>query len=435
MQNHHPIAYLSKALSKRSQALSTYEKECLAIILAVDKWKPYLQHQPFTIATDQRSLIHLGDQKLSDGLQHKAFIKLLGLNYRLIYKKGLDNRAADALSRKHHPEQLYAISMSKPKWLEIIVEAYQKDPPTKQLLTELSLTQSNDKGFSLQDGLIKYKGKFWLGNHQEAHQAIFTALHDSGLGGHSGIAATYNKIKALFAWPRMKQDVQAYVSKCQVCQQAKPEHSKLPGLLQPLPIPLHAWHTISLDFIEGLPKSKNFDTILVVIDKLTKYGHFIPLAHPYTAMSIAKLFHNNVFKLHGLPQVIISDKDRIFTSTLWQELFKLTETTLNMSSSYHPQTDGQTERLNQCLETYLRCMVQACPTKWSNWLALAEFWYNTTTHSAHGKTPFEVLYGHPPRHFGISSVSQCTVPDLEDWIKDRTAVLDIIKHNLLRAQQ
>ena len=169
MQNHHPIAYLSTALSKRSQALSTYEKECLAIILAVDKWKPYLQHQPFTIATDQRSLIHLGDQKLSDGLQHKAFIKLLGLNYRLIYKKGLDNRAADALSRKHHPEQLYAISTSKPKWLEIIVEAYQKDPPTKQLLTELSLTQSNDKGFSLQDGLIKYKGKIWLGNHQEAH--------------------------------------------------------------------------------------------------------------------------------------------------------------------------------------------------------------------------------------------------------------------------
>lgn len=93
-------------------------------------------------------------------------------------------------------------------------------------------------------------------------------------------------------------------------------------------------------FIEGLPKSKRFDTILVVIDKLTKYGHFIPRSHPYTAMSIAQLFHNNIYKLHGLPQTIISDRDRVFTSTLWQHLFKLAKTTLNMSSSYHPQTDG-----------------------------------------------------------------------------------------------
>ncbi|WVZ54304.1 hypothetical protein U9M48_005124, partial [Paspalum notatum var. saurae] len=106
-----------------------------------------------------------------------------------------------------------------------------------------------------------------------------------------------------------------------------------------------------MDFIEGLPKSKNHDTILVVVDKLTKYAHFLPPTHPYTAFTVA------------------------------QELFKLTDTTLNMSSSYHPQTDGQTERLNRCLETYLRCMVQACPSKWLSWLSLAEFWYNTTYHS------------------------------------------------------
>jgi hypothetical protein len=192
-----------------------------------------------------------------------------------------------ALSRKTIHHQTYALSAVKPRWLEIIIEGYQQDPETKQLLTELCITGSNTKGFTLTDGIIKYKGRIWLGNHTEAHQAILAALHDSGLGGHSGVEATYNKIKVLFAWPRMKQDVTQYISKCQVCHQAKPEHSKLPGLLQPLPVPAQVWQIVSMDFIEGLPKSRHFDTILVVIDKFTKYAHFIPLAHPYTALSIA----------------------------------------------------------------------------------------------------------------------------------------------------
>ena len=117
MQQGHPIAYLSKSLSKRSQTLSTYEKECLVVILVVDRWKPYLQHQPFTIAFDQKSLIHLGEQKLSDGLQHKAFVKLLGLHYKMVCKKGPDNKAADALSRQQHQDHITAISVSRPKWL------------------------------------------------------------------------------------------------------------------------------------------------------------------------------------------------------------------------------------------------------------------------------------------------------------------------------
>jgi hypothetical protein len=171
----------------------------------------------------------------------------------------------------------------------------------------------------------------------------------------------------------------------------------------------------------------------VVIDKLTKYAHFICLSHPYTATSVAQAFLTHVYKLHGLPSIIISDHDRIFTSSFWQELFKLTNTTLNMSSSYHPQTDGQ--RLNQCLETYLRCMVQSCPKQWSQWLALAEFWYNSTYHSAHGTNPFEALYGHPPKHFGITPAQTCTVPDLDTWLQARQSMLEHIKHNLERAQQ
>lgn len=403
-QHGHPIAYLSKTLSSRSQAFSTYEKECLALIMAVEKWKSYLQHQQFTIFTDHKSLIHLEEQQLTNSVQHQAFCKLLGLQYQVKYKQGAANGAADALSRQYQHHSVSAISISKPRWLEVVVEGYLQDPETKTLLTQLSLQSPNETGYSLLDGIIKYKDRIWLGNHQQAKQAILLALHASGVGGHNDITATYQKVKALFAWPNLKRNVKDYVNGCTVCQQAKLEHTRTPGLLQPLPIPEKAWDIISLDFIEGLPKSSRFDTILVIVDKFTKYGHFIPLAHPYTAMTVAQVFVEHVYKLHGLPKIIISDRDKVFTSNFWQQLFKITDTTLNMSSSYHPQTDGQTERLNQCLETYLRCMTNACPTKWPKWLALAEYWYNTTFHSALKRSPFEVLYGYKPKHFGYKMV-------------------------------
>ena len=210
---------------------------------------------------------------------------------------------------------------------------------------------------------------------------------------------------------------------------------KSPGLLEPLPIPTKPWTVVCMDFIEGLPSSNRNDVILVVIDKFTKYAHFMALPHPFTAFQVAQVFLNSVYKLHGLPEAIISDRDRIFTSAVWQELFKLTDTQLLMSSSYHPQTDGQSERLNQCLETFLRCTVHACPKQWCKWLPLAEFWYNTSYHSALGRSPFEALYGHPPRHFGISNMNATSVPELEEWLKERDLLSQIIKQHLLRAQQ
>lgn len=132
------------------------------------------------------------------------------------------------------------------------------------------------------------------------------------------------------------------------------EHTKIPGLLQPLPVPTQSWEVISMDFVEGLPPSDRYNAILVVIDKFSKYGHFIPIHHPCTTLQVAKLFLDNVYKLHGLPKAIISNRDPVFTSTLWKELFRLTDTPLLMSLAYHPQTDGQTEKLNQSLEAFLR---------------------------------------------------------------------------------
>lgn len=230
-------------------------------------------------------------------------------------------------------------------------------------------------------------------------------------------------------------DVKQYVSTCLTCQQAKPDRARLPGLLQPLEVPSAAWQLISMDFVEGLPRSKHGNCILVVIDSFTKYGHFIPLFHPYTAASVAQLFMNHIYRLHGLPNAIVSDRDRIFTSKFWEELFSLIDVKLHLSSSYHPESDDQTERLNQSMETYLRCFVNACPSKWSSWLPLAEFWYNSTTHSAIGRSPFEASYGYSPRHFGIQAMDVVSHAELGDWLQDRQVVSELIQQHLHRAKE
>ena len=152
-----------------------------------------------------------------------------------------------------------------------------------------------------------------------------------------------------------------------ICLQAKPDRARYPGLLQPLPVPQSSWEIISMDFVEGLPPSGAANAILVVVDKFSKFAHFIALKHPFTAKTVAQLFLDHIYCLHGLPTSIISDRDKIFTSQFWQALFKVAGTSLRLSSSYHPQTDGQTERVNQCLETFLRCFAHSCPSQWHRW--------------------------------------------------------------------
>jgi hypothetical protein len=404
MQNNHPIVYLSKPLGPKNQGLSVYEKECLAILLAIDKWRTYLQHQHFITRTDHRSLQYLTDQRVSTKLQLKALLKLINLQYNIQYKKGTPNAAADALSRYEWGPEFNAISECLPSWMQKLQEGYGDDPTAQQLLTKLAVSPNNQKGFSLQDDIIRYQGRVWVGNNLLAQQHILIALHNSGVGGHSGIAATYARVKHLFAWPGLKQSVMTFVQQCQTFQQAKIERIKSSGLSEPLPVPSQAWEIICLDFIEGLPISDRHNALLVVVDKFTKYGHFIPLTDPFTTLQIAQLFMSHVYKLHGLLKAIISDRDRIFTSAVWQELFQLSDTKLMMSSAYHPQTDGQTERLNQSLEAFLRCTVHSCPKQWSKWILVAKFWYNTTTHSALGKSPFEVLYGYSPRQLRIANL-------------------------------
>lgn len=156
----------------------------------------------------------------------------------------------------------------------------------------------------------------------------------------------------------------------------------------------------------------------------------MPLKHPFNASKVAEVFLDNIYKLHGMPRLIISDRDPIFTSLFWKILVSKTGSQLNMSTTYHPETDGQTERVNQQIECYLRCFISAQPHKWSKWLSLCEFWYNSNWHSSLGKSPFEVIYGSVSRYFGISASDTIAPPDLQQWLETRQTV----KQQLLRAQ-
>jgi hypothetical protein len=180
-------------------------------------------------------------------------------------------------------------------------------------------------------------------------------------------------------------------------------------------------------FIEGLLKLESRDTIMVIIDRFTKYGHFITLAHPFTAQDVAKYFLDHIYKFHGLPATILTHRDKVFTSLFWKELFKHLGVKLLLSTAYHPQTDRQTKRVNQCLETYLRCITMHCPKKWHQWISTAQLWYNSSFHSTIGKSPFQALYGYEPpaREMVLTEATQVVV--VEEWMQRRINMDQLIK--------
>ena len=197
-----------------------------------------------------------------------------------------------------------------------------------------------------------------------------------------------------YFWPNMKTELEEHIARFFECQQVKIEHQHPARLLQPLPIPIWKWEIISLDFVTGLPKNQNLnDSIMVVVDKLSKAAHFVPVKTMYKAANIADIFLKQIFRLHGIPKVIISDRDPKFTGNFWKSLFKGLNTTLNFSTSFHPQTYGQTERVNQVLEDLLRMYVKDQPGKWEDYLHLVEFAYNTNYQALARFSPFEILYG------------------------------------------
>ncbi|CAI7857213.1 unnamed protein product [Closterium sp. NIES-54] len=241
-------------------------------------------------------------------------------------------------------------------------------------------------------------GAIWVPNYAPLRQILLEEFHDVPYAGHFGSNKTLAGIARYYYWPRMAADVQQFVTSCDTCQRMKSsKQKKKTGLLQPLPVPEQPWQVVSLDFITGLPStSRGHDSILVVIDKFSKMGHFIPTNATATAEATARLFFDRIITIHGIPATLISDRDPKFTSKFWKELMGLLGTKLAMSSAYHPQTDGQTERLNQVVEQLLRTACKDDVSQWDTQLPTLQFAYNNASHAATGKTPFFLCYGREP---------------------------------------
>lgn len=210
---------------------------------------------------------------------------------------------------------------------------------------------------------------------------------------------THSRIASEWFWEGMRKQIVEYVKSCGVCQTQKTSTLSPAGLLQPISILNLVWENITMDFVEGLPKSQGKDTVLVVVDRLTKYAHFISLKHPFTAITMATSFVKEIVRLHGFPTSIISDHDKIFMSLFWKELFRLQGTWLKRSTTYHPQTDGQSEVVNKTLEIYLRCFINGKPKQWMHWLHWAEYSYNTAPTRPRSSAHFTLYMGGFPLTF------------------------------------
>ncbi|GKC05984.1 putative reverse transcriptase domain-containing protein [Tanacetum coccineum] len=244
------------------------------------------------------------------------------------------------------------------------------------------------------DEMLGLENRSWLPCFSDLRTLFMHKSNKSKYSIHPGSDKMYHELKKLYWWPNMKADIATYVSKCLTCSKVKAEHQKPSGLLVQPEIPQWKWEKITMDFITKLPKtSSGYDTIWVIVDRLTKSAHFLPMKETDSMERLTRLYLKEVVSRHGVPVSIISDRDSRFTSHFWQSLQKALGTRLDMSTAYHPQTDGQSERTIQTLEDMLRACVIDFGNGWDKHLPLVEFSYNNSYHTSIKAAPFEALYG------------------------------------------
>ncbi|MCO5554803.1 hypothetical protein L7F22_008338 [Adiantum nelumboides] len=283
--------------------------------------------------------------------------------------------------------------ISSDEILDQIGNASKTDPGVLRMMQNWRQGKTAVGLFDLRDGLWYAHDRIYVPDEPSLKAKLLWETHDCKIAGHGGQKRSFEKLSRHFYWPKMQEDVVEYVRTCPTCQLVKAQRIRPAGLLMSMPTPSRPWDVISMDFIVDLPESHGFTMIFVVVDYFSKQAHFIPAKPPLTAYQTARLFFKNVFKSHGLPLAIVSDRDGRFLSDMWQELFKLLGTQLRFSSAYHPQTDGQTERINQGIEDYIRSYVQADQKDWADFLEVLEFQYNSSVHTGTGYAPFELATG------------------------------------------
>ena len=245
---------------------------------------------------------------------------------------------------------------------------------------------------------------------------VLRKCHDDLLAGHPGSQKTYHLISRSYWWPSLQRNVNDYVQSCDVCSRAKPICMKPAGLLHPLPIAPCPWYSILMDFITDLPSSQGFNSILVVVDRFSKMAHFIPCTKTINAQGLATLFIQHIVCAHGLPHNIVSDRGPQFSSQFWLAVLNHCKIKRNLTSAFHPQSDGQTERTNQTLEQFLWIYADPLQLNWVTNLPFAELTYNSTYHDAIERSPFMATYGFEPPTNLDTELLPTTPPSVTDWL-------------------
>lgn len=295
-------------------------------------------------------------------------------------------------------------------------------PPLKPIKQAL-------KDYSIKEGMLYLRHRLVVPSNNRLKTQIVRSHHDSKLAGHPGRAKTLSLVQRCFTWRSMKKFINQYVDGCDSCLRTKTSTQKPLGTLEPLAVPAGPWTDISYDMITDLPLSNGFDSILTVVDRLTKMAHFIPCSKSTNSEGLAQLMLNNVWKIHGTPKTIVSDRGAIFVSQITRELDNQLGIQLHPSTAYHPRTDGQSEIANKAIEQYLRHFVGYHQDDWSSLLATAEFAHNNHDHESTGISPFKANYGFNLTLGRVPSHEQC-LPIVEERLKRLDEVQSELKECL-----
>ncbi|KAL0165102.1 hypothetical protein M9458_040855, partial [Cirrhinus mrigala] len=401
----YPCAYFSHKLNPAERNYDVGNRELLAIKLALEEWRHWLEgaKHPFTVLTDHRNLEYLRSAKLLNHRQARWALFFTRFDFSISYRPGSQNTKADALSRMHEPDRPVrppetilpsSLIVAPVRWdvMAEITEAQVQDPPPADC----------------PDNLVYVP--------HSLRTRVLTEVHTVPSSGHPGIEATLHLLHNRYWWPNQRADTIKFVNQCTVCNQTKVPHRLPAGLLQPLPVPQRPWSHISVDFITDLPPSNGYTTILTVIDRFSKSCRLIPLAKLPTAMETAEHLCNWVFRLYGLPEDIVSDRGPQFSSHLWSSFFRLLGVNVSLTSGYHPQANGQAERMNQELTRFLRSYCHHRQEEWSRYLFWAEYAQNSLRKPSTHLTPFQCVLGFQPPLFPWSG-EPSDLPAVNSWFQ------------------
>ncbi|KAL0193301.1 hypothetical protein M9458_011597, partial [Cirrhinus mrigala] len=406
-----PCAFYSRKLTQAEQNYDVGSRELLAMKAALEEWRHWLEGAklPFTILTDHRNLEHLRSAKRLTHRQARWALFFTRFDFTVTYRPGSTITKADALSRQFEAD--YQPLSPDPILPPTLIVA----PVQWDIMTELTEMQdTNPPPADCPPDKVHVP--------QPLRKRVLQLVHNNPSSGHPGISATLQLLSNKFWWPSIRSDTINFIKNCEVCCSTKSSKQLPAGLLQPLPIPQRPWSHIAIDFVTDLPPSEGHTTILTVVDCFSKSCRLIPLAKLPSALETAETLCNYVFRFYGLPDDIVSDRGPQFTSRLWSAFFKYLNVNVSLSSGYHPESNGQTERLNQEITRFLRSYCHCNQTDWSKFFFWAEYAQNSIRKPSTGLTPFQCVLGFQPPLFPWSGDSS-DLPAVNTWLQRSEATV------------